>query len=52
MPPYTLLKNERMLPCLTSFKFLTFLFPALPVGLDGAVFPVASDFLVARGLDF
>lgn len=46
----TLLKNDRMFPCLGSFAFPAFLFPALPPGLDGAVFPSAGDFLAAGGL--
>ena len=45
-----LLKKDIMLPCLGSFAFPAFLFPALPLGLDGAVLPAAGDFLAAAGL--
>jgi hypothetical protein len=46
----TLLKNDRMLPCLGSL-FPPFLFPALLPGLDGAPFPAAGDFLVRGALN-
>lgn len=41
-----------MFPCLGSFGFPAFLFPAFPdVALDGAVLPTAGDFLVVGGLN-
>lgn len=45
--PQTLLKNDKMFPCLGSFEFPDFLFPALLPLVDGAVLPNAGDFLLA-----
>lgn len=48
--PQTLLKKERIFPCLGPVAFPPFLAPALTPGFV-ALLPKAGDFLAAEGLD-